>query len=248
MAKPLIYQITNTVSAQMQADCTALLGGLSIMSRNIREAKQIAEASDALLINIGTPPENALELYCEAASGASSKGRPMALDLVGFGFSDFRTHAAKELLSQFKFSVVKGNHAEIAALCGRAAAPRGVSCDGAEKEMAAVTKECAAHLGCVVFATGAQDFVSDGARDFIIGGGSALMNRTSGFGCALGSAAALFCANQRPLDASRRALRLFRGAAHKAERTAKGAYSFRINFMDMLAELSDAKERTKNGR
>ena len=54
MAKPLVYQITNSVSAQLQADCVALLGGVSIMSPQKGEAAEIAAACDALLINIGT--------------------------------------------------------------------------------------------------------------------------------------------------------------------------------------------------
>ena len=50
MAKPLVYQITNSVSAQLQADCVALLGGVSIMSPQKGEAAEIAAACDALLI------------------------------------------------------------------------------------------------------------------------------------------------------------------------------------------------------
>ena len=40
------------------------------------------------------------------------------MDAVGYGFSRFRTEAADALLSEIKFSVIKGNFSEIAALCG----------------------------------------------------------------------------------------------------------------------------------
>ena len=66
MTIPLIYQITNTVSAQLQADCTAILGGSSIMTDNVEEAAKTAASCDALLINTGTPPCNAYELYSTA--------------------------------------------------------------------------------------------------------------------------------------------------------------------------------------
>ena len=86
MARPLVYQITNGVSAQLQADCVALLGGASIMSRQIAEAGEIAASCDALLINIGTPPDNALALYRKAASAAAKNNVPIVIDLVGYGF------------------------------------------------------------------------------------------------------------------------------------------------------------------
>ena len=77
MARPLIYQITNGVSAQLQADCVALLGGSSVMSGRLAEAAEIAAASDALLINIGTPPDNAEELYRTAAGAAAANNIPV---------------------------------------------------------------------------------------------------------------------------------------------------------------------------
>ncbi len=247
MARPLVYQITNTVSAQLQADCVALLGGVSIMSPQPAEAAETAAACDALLINIGTPPDCAKELYLTAARAARAAGRPIVMDAVGYGFSRFRTEAAGALLSEIKFSVIKGNFSEIAALCGKHAAPRGVSSDCAEADAAEITAECAKKFGAVVYCTGERDFVSDagGMRVEAVEGGSPLLAMTSGIGCALGSATALFCAREEPFAASLRALRLFRRAAALAERdsASAGPYSFRTAFMDWLAELNSEEER-----
>ncbi|MDO5116208.1 MAG: hydroxyethylthiazole kinase [Synergistaceae bacterium] len=243
MVRPLIYQITNAVSAQLQADCVALLGGTSIMSRQLAEAAEIAGAADALLINIGTPPDDAAELYRAAAGAAAETGRPIVLDLVGYGFSKYRSSIADALLANFRFSVIKGNEAEISALCRGGDIPRGVSCEGEIDDAARLTEECAKKYNCVVYATGEIDSISDGKESFTIGGGSPLLRRTSGIGCALGSATALFCAREKPLEASRRALALFRRAAAEAARRADGAYSFRTRFMDMLAE--SAAEETE---
>lgn len=234
MARPLVYQITNAVSAQLQADCVALLGGVSIMSRQRAEAKEIAAAADALLINIGTPPDDAEELYRAAASAASERGTPLVLDLVGYGFSKYRTAIADALLAEFRFSVVKGNEAEIGTLCGAGTTPRGVSSDGYVAEAARLTARCAKRYQCVVYSTGEMDNLSDGNESFVIDGGSPLLRGTSGIGCALGSATALFCARKRPLAAARRALALFRRAAAEAANDAEGPYSFRMRFMDGL--------------
>lgn len=242
MAKPLVYQITNTVSEQLQADCVALLGGVSIMSPQPSEAEEIAASCDALLINIGTPPDYAKELYLAAARAAAKHGRPIVMDAVGYGFSRFRTEGADALLSEINFSVIKGNFAEVAALCGLAISPRGVSSELAEDNAASIVKECAKKFCSVVYCTGERDFISDGARGDVVTGGSPKLSLTSGAGCALGSATALFCAREEPYSASLRALKLFRRAAELAENGAGGPYSFRAAFMDNLARLNSEEE------
>ena len=243
MSEPLIYQITNTVSAQLQADVTALLGGASIMSRQIAEAAQIAASCDAMLLNIGTPPDNALELYRTALRAAAENSKPVVLDIVGYGFSKYRTEIADKLLDEFTFSIIKGNESEIGALGGAGTIPVGVSSGTPLSDAGKIVKACAKKYNCVVCSTGEKDHISDGERTAEIEGGSPLMRRTSGIGCALGSAAALFCTEDKPFDAAFRALTLFRTAASKAEPESRGAYSFRIRFMDLLAELKGDKTK-----
>lgn len=240
MTIPLIYQITNTVSAQLQADCTAILGGSSIMTDNIEEAAKTAASCDALLINTGTPPCNAYELYSTALRAAADNAVPAVLDAVGCGFSKYRTDITRALLEEFNFSVIKGNEAEIGALAGAGTAPRGVSCSADIGNAAELAASCARRYRCAVYCTGRYDHLSDGSRLIRIGGGSPLLRRTSGIGCALGSATALFCASMPPFDACRRALRLFRRAASAAE-GAPGPYSFRIRVLDLLAEFNETE-------
>lgn len=238
-SRPLVYQITNTVSAQLQADCTALLGGLSVMSRCGAEAAEVAAASDALLINIGTPPDSAKELYHAAAGAAERAGIPIILDIVGCGFTSLRTEIANELLASHRFSVVKGNYSEIAALSGQDVSPRGVSdaCGTAPVDMRPIVMDCAKRYNCTVFATGSRDHLADGAMYESITGGAEATQYLSGIGCALGSAAALFCTWMTPYEASLTALRLFRQAAEEAAALSVGRYSFKIKFLDSLARL-----------
>lgn len=238
MTIPLIYQITNMVSAQLQADCTAILGGSSIMTDNVEEAAKTAAFCDALLINTGTPPCNAYELYSTALRAAADNTVPAVLDAVGCGFSKYRTDITRALLKEFNFSVIKGNEAEIGALAGAGTAPRGVSCSADIGNAAELAAACAKRYRCAVYCTGRYDHLSDGKRLIRIGGGSSMLRRTSGIGCALGSATALFCASMPPLDACRRALKLFRRAASAAEGT-PGPYSFRIRFLDLLAKFNE---------
>lgn len=243
MTTPLVYQITNMVSAQLQADCVAILGGASIMTHTLEEAAETAASSDAILINTGTPPDNAYELYRTALSAAADRAKPAVLDAVGCGFSKYRTDITKALLEEFSFSVIKGNEAEIGALAGAGTAPRGVSCASDIGNAADLVSACAKRYRCTVYCTGRYDHLSDGKRLIRVGGGSSLLRRTSGIGCAIGSATALFCAFMPPFDASRRALALFRRAASAAQ-SAPGPYSFRVKFLDMLAKFSDTEGRS----
>lgn len=241
MARPLVYQLTNSVSAQLQADCIALLGGASIMSQNLSEAQEIAAAADTLLINTGTPSAQAFELYSTALSAAS--GKPAVLDLTGYGFASFRTELTDRLLSAYQFSVIKGNGAEIAALAGRKAAPRGVSADREYEHSLEDVVSLSKKFSCVVFATGASDCLAKEDKTSVITGGSSKITALSGIGCALGSAVALFCAKQKPFSAAERALTLFRKAATEADEDACAPYSLRVRFMDRLYRLKSAEDK-----
>lgn len=237
--RPLVHQITNYVSAQLQADAIAALGGCSIMSGLPAEIREITAKSDALLINIGTPPNDILETCRRAMTAALRKKIPTVLDIVGYGFTGFRSELADSLLEEFSFSVIKGNNAEILALAGVGEGPRGVSAAGGETDMTAIVKRLAGKYGCTVFSTGAVDALSDGETSLSLFGGSPQITSRSGIGCAAGSVAALFACVAAPFDASAAACSAFRLAAQGAARRAKKGASFHCAFQDELYSLGE---------
>ena len=207
------------------------------MSDFIDETAEISGKADALLINIGTPHRDTYDVFAEAMRIAEKRRIPAVLDLVGYGFTDFRRKLGDWLLDRFVFSIVKGNSGEIAALAGAGHGPKGVSSDGNIYGIAPLTEELARRYRCTVFSTGERDFLSDGTRTVCFHGGDPMIGRLSGMGCALGSAAALFAAVSEPFDAAFAALSSFRAAGESAARSAKGPGSFYMNFMDSLALL-----------
>lgn len=235
--RPLVYQITNRVSAQVQADTVALLGGLSVMSDAKEEAAEIARKSDALLINLGTPRDDAFEIFSLALGAAQEKNVPAVLDLVGYGFTQYRTALANKLLETFRFAIIKGNAAEISALAGAGKGPTGVSSNETAKDMGEIVRALSTKYNACVFSTGEQDFLAGGDRCAATTGGSAYLGALSGIGCALGSAAALFSAGAPAFEAAFSGLLAFRCAATKAAHGAKGSGSFYRNFQDELALL-----------
>lgn len=237
--RPLVHQMTNYVSAQLQADVVAIMGGCSIMSALTAEMDEISSESDALLINIGTPGFDFLKA-CRLALDAAERAQiPALLDLVGYGFTKFRNGLADTLLGEYRFSAIKGNSAEISALAGDGGKPRGVSARGAETDMRPAAERLADRYGCVVLSTGAVDTLSDGKTTLCLGGGSPLMASRSGMGCALGSLAALFSGVAEPLAASAAACAAFRFAARKAADRTEASASFHCAFQDELHLLAD---------
>lgn len=244
--RPLVYQLTNRVSMQVQADAVALLGGLSIMSDAREEAAEIAAKSDALLISLGTPRADSYEIFAAALSAAQKKNIPAVFDLVGYGFTAFRTKIADELLREFQFSAIKGNASEIAALAGIGNGPSGVSAKTNGSDLRSVVKELSQKFSTTVFCTGEKDFIADGKNEAVIVGGSSYAASLSGIGCALGSAAALFSVHGGAFHGALAALLAFRSASEQADKSAKGPGTFYRNFQDALASLgSDETDWSK---
>lgn len=237
--RPLVHQITNYVSAQLQADIVAIVGGCSIMSHLTAEMDEVSGQSDALLINIGTPMDDYLEICRTAMTAAKRRKIPTVLDLVGYGFTGFRNKLVDSLLEEFSFAVIKGNNAEILALAGIGEGPRGVSATSDGTEMKSVVEQLAGKYGCTVFSTGAVDALSDGETSLYLKGGSPLVTSRSGIGCALGSIAALFSCVTTPLAASAAACSAFRLAAQRAAFQAEASASFYCAFQDELYLLNE---------
>jgi len=237
--QPLVQQLTNMVSAQTQADFVAILGGVSIMSESVEEVEEIARKSDALLINIGTPNGESPELFRRAVTAAQKKGIPAVLDPVGYGFTELRVGLTNSLLEWSRFSIIRGNSAEISALAGTGEAPKGVSSGGKQNDMRPVVEKLAKKYGCTVSASGVVDTISDGETTLCLHGGSSLTATLSGIGCALGSCTALYSAVASPFEAALAAHAAFRFAAQLAADNTTASGSFYRAFQDELYGLHE---------
>jgi hydroxyethylthiazole kinase len=90
----------------------------------------------------------------------------------------------------------------------------------------------------VVAVSGATDYLTDGAQVFAIPGGDVLVTRVTATGCALGAImAALAGALGDPLRAAVAASVLYKEAAARAGKAARGPGSFAVAFLDELARI-----------
>ena len=182
---PLIHCITNYVTANDCANVILALGGHPTMASAIEEVEEMASKASALVLNLGMLDSKKIESMIKAGISANKSNVPVILDPVGVGATKFRKEAVFRLIQNVKFSVIRGNIAEIKTLCGLEVNSKGV--DSEEKidnqDIKELAKYLAKKLDTVVVITGVIDYVSDGKRVFSIKNGDEMLTKITGAGC-----------------------------------------------------------------
>ena len=191
------------------------------------------------------------EIVRIAARATQVAGKPWVLDPVGAGATAFRDKAVAALLAH-KPSIIRGNASEIMAVAriaghgDTAARPKGVDSANTVAEAEALAIALSRAQNCVVAATGAVDFVTDGKRHAHIGNGSQMMTFVTALGCALSALTAAFAtAGEDRFATTCAALIAYGIAGEMAEENSDGPGSFRMMFLDMLYRL-DAEDFVMN--
>jgi hydroxyethylthiazole kinase len=231
---PLVHCLTNTVVQTITANALLAVGAAPAMVDDPAEAGEFAAVASAVLVNVGTVHQRTAEAMRLAARTAGSAGTPWVLDPVAVGGLTFRTELAGDLV-QLRPSVVRGNASEVLALAGAGAGGRGVDSTATPEDALAAASELARRSGAVVAVSGPVDVVTDGERVLRIGGGSPLLTRTTGAGCALGAiVAAYVAATGDPLLGTVAAHAHVAVAAEAAAQVADGPGTFAVRWLDAL--------------
>jgi hydroxyethylthiazole kinase len=231
---PLVHCLTNTVVQTITANALLAAGAAPAMVDAPQEAGDFAAVASAVLINVGTVHERTAEAMRLAARSAGAAGTPWVLDPVAVGGLAYRTALAEELVA-LRPTVVRGNASEVMALAGAGAGGRGVDSTAGTDDAAKAAAELALRTGGVVAVSGAVDLLTDGSRTVRVGGGSALLTRTTGAGCALGALVAAYLAvTDDPLIGAVAAHAHVALAAERAAATAAGPGTFAPAWLDAL--------------
>lgn len=256
---PLIHNITNYVAMDVSANVLLALGASPAMIHAPEEVEDFVALADALVINVGTLSTPWIEAMHRAADRARALEKPIVLDPVGAGATRFRTNVACELL-RGGITAVRGNASEILALgaaagglapdekasaSGADAAPepstRGVDTSHDVSDATRAAQALAAAHGCVVAVTGPVDAITGGSGVLQVPGGSPLMAKVTALGCSATATMAAFLASRdasvTPLESCAHALALFKLAGARAASGAAGPGSFRVAFIDALAQI-----------
>ncbi|MDX1808559.1 MAG: hydroxyethylthiazole kinase [Sulfurospirillaceae bacterium] len=181
--KPLVHHITNYVTVNDCANVVLAIGASPVMADEAKEVAQMVSFCGALVLNIGTGNERTLESMVIAGKAANAKNIPVILDPVGIGATPFRFQSVEKLMQNVKFSVIRGNMAEIKTVAGLEAKSAGVDSLEDEDESPKVAQKLAKTLGCVVAITGKVDSVSDGKNTYLLSNGHSNLAKVTGTGC-----------------------------------------------------------------
>jgi hydroxymethylpyrimidine kinase/phosphomethylpyrimidine kinase/hydroxyethylthiazole kinase len=246
-AKPLIHHITNYVTVNDCANITLGIGASPIMADANEEAADIAAISSAVVINMGTLNPRTVASMLLAGKSANTAGVPVVFDPVGAGASKFRNETAAALMSEVKFTVIRGNISEIKYIAGLKSETKGVDAGAGDVNSTDglnIAKTLAKRENCIVAITGATDIISNGANTYLIKNGQAMLANLTGTGCMCTSLIGSFvgAAPETPLEATVCAL-LSMGIAgeiayEKAGEAGNG--SFRAALHDAISKM-DAK-------
>ena len=235
---PLVHNITNFVVMNVTANALLALGASPIMAHATEELDELLGIVSALVLNIGTLDSCWIESMGKAAAAAGKRGVPIVLDPVGAGASRLRTETALVLIQTQRPAILRANPSEILALAGAAGATKGVDSTHRPEEAQEAARSLAKALGCVVVASGATDFLTDGASNVRISGGTPLMPRITGMGCTSSALVGAFAAVASPLDAAAAGMAVMKVAAEMAAEKASGPGTLQVHFLDALHNLS----------
>ena len=180
---PLVHCMVNLVTANDCANLVLASGASPIMAEDAEEVEQVTEACNGLVLNLGTPSPRKIQALLLAGMAAKRQGKPVVFDPVGAGCSDFRRQASKDILTQVRPTVIRGNASEIRTLLLGTMAHRGVDAESVAEEPLELARGLAQKTGAVVVISADTDIVTDGAVSYRVHNGHPMMRSVTGTGC-----------------------------------------------------------------
>lgn len=246
--RPLVHCITNYVTVNDCANSLLAIGGSPIMADEIHEILDIVTLSDAIVINIGTLNSSTIDSMRLACKTANRLGKPIILDPVGVGASEYRKIIVKSFLKEIKFTVIRGNASEIFTLHDFSKTVGGVDAHEDDKisannisRISNIVLEISKNTGAVVAMTGERDVIGFEDKIAIISNGVPEMENITGSGCMLTAISGAFISVVNPFDAmvaSITTMGVCGERAYKATSTT-GIGSMRVSLIDELSKISD---------
>ena len=248
--QPLVQCITNFVTVNDCANIILASGGSPSMAHDVREVEEAVCGVQALVCNMSAIV--AVPAMVLAGRKANELGKPVVLDPVAAGGTQLRRDAAKQLLREVHFSVIRGNASEIRFLAGQQTTGSGVDVsvlDAVTEENLSdgvkMARQLAQSTGSIIAVSGKLDLITDGVKTVVLRNGSATMARITGSGCMLTSLIGTFC-GAMPEDAFTAACTAMAamgicGEMAEEKRLEKGTgnATFRTDLIDAVFNLTE---------
>lgn len=238
--RALVHHITNYVTVNDCANVVLAIGASPIMADELSEVEEMVGICDALVLNIGTANERTIASMLKAGKTANAKGIPVVLDPVGVGATSFRHQSVAALMGAIRFSVIRGNMAEIKTIAGLEAKSAGVDSLEDESDGAKIALTLAKKLDCVIAITGKIDIVSDGVSTYSLHNGDMALTQLTGTGCMSSSLIGSFLGASNNALTSAIAGILTMSIAGEIADKSSGMGTFHASLLDAISQM-DAK-------
>ena len=234
----LIHCITNPISINQTANAVLALGAKPIMAEHPLEVEEITKTASALLINLGNISDVRMTSMKISLKAANNKGIPVVLDAVGCACSALRKSFVKDLISEGRFAVIKGNYSEILAIGNDAYKDIGVDAKTGidEESVRRAILKISADTNAIVLATGKTDFIGFEGSVTEVNGGTEMLSSVTGTGCILGAVIATYLARENTFKSVVDACGFFKKCGEDAARTADGTGTFMVKLLDAMSE------------
>ena len=194
---PLVYNITNGVVINFNANVLLAVGASPVMAHAHEEVVDMAGIAQSLVINIGTLDPYWIKSMQMALLAASARGIPTVLDPVGAGATRYRNESIELLLNTANPCVIRGNASEIMSVAGSSVQTRGVDSGAQANDALQLALLLARRTGGVVCVSGEIDHVLDALGvHATLSNGHEWMTRITGMGCSATALIGAFCAVQ----------------------------------------------------
>ncbi len=242
--KPLIHCITNHISINDCANAVLASGAKPIMAEHPKEVAEITKMSEALAVNLGNISDSRMKSIMISGEIAKEYKIPSVIDVVGVACSKLRLDFAREYIDKYNPSVIKGNEAEIRALCGFDFCTKGVDSqsESSDNELTFLCQKASEMFCSTVLISGKTDCVSDGNKTALVKNGSYLMPYVTGTGCIMNVICAVLLSKNEPFASAVNSAVLMGLAGEKAEEKFNKENSitfFHNSIIDALFLMSD---------
>lgn len=182
---PLVHNITNLVVANDSANGLLAIGASPFMSNTVLEVAEIQEFNHALVLNMGTINDEQLEAMVTAGKAANKMGKPVVIDPVGVGATQYRKQVICQLLEEIKPTLIRGNAGELASLANVAWQAKGVDAGVGSANLQTIAETVARNYQCLVFISGETDIITNGQKTYLNHNGTPHFTNMTGSGCLL---------------------------------------------------------------
>lgn len=237
---PLVYHLTNTVTINDCANITLAIGGSPLMSFCIEEIEEIIGFSSSVVLNIGTMDSSMKNMAIEVGKIANKLKKPIVLDPVGVGATKARKDLVNSLLKEVKFSVIKGNVAEIKSILNIESLSRGVDSLEKDSKIEELVKIASKKFKSIIAITGEVDYIGDEEIVFKVNNGHKFMSLVTGTGCMISSLIGAFLGGENsPLISAIGGVVSMGISGELAQKKFVGTGTMKVDIIDNISNLNE---------